>query len=131
MDGEVSAKDQIPGIFHLLDQVVASQFDRLAVGFGRVRPHQPSPVVQAFTDDVCTEPIGGSLQSRGISNGEEGIVVLPEGDLAEEQFSLDVVMAVEVVGSLEREERTHAQGDPAPRLGCRSNSGYNGSAGGR
>src|ERR1700745_4037042 len=111
MDGEVSAKDQIPGIFHLLDRVVASQVDRLAVGFGKLRPHQPSPVVQAFTDDVCTEPIGGSLQSRGISNGEESIIVLSEGDLAEEQFSLDVVMAVEVVGNLERGERTNAQGE--------------------
>jgi len=102
MDGEVSPEDQIAGICDLLNRVVASQIDRLAVGFRKLRPNQPSPVVQALTNEFCTEPIGGGLQSLGISDGEEGIIVLPEGDLAEEQFPLDVVMAVEVVGNLER-----------------------------
>src|SRR5437016_4037276 len=109
MDGEVSPEDQISGIFHLLHRVVASQVDRLAVSVGEFWTHQPGPVVQALTNAVCTEAIGGGLQSLGISDAEEGIIVLAEGDIAAEQFPFDIVMAVQVVGDLERQERTHAQ----------------------
>lgn len=116
MDGEVSPEDQISRIFNLLQGVVASQVDRLAVGLGEFWFQQPGPIVQALPNDVCTEPIGGSLQSLGISDGEEGVIVLAEGDVAAKQFPFDVVMAVQVVGDLERQEGTNAQGEGTQQL---------------
>jgi hypothetical protein len=69
---------------------------------GELRPNDPSPVVEALPNHVDGQSICGGLQSSGIGNREEGVIVLAEVDLLAEQFAFDVGMAVEVVGDVER-----------------------------
>jgi hypothetical protein len=64
-----------------------------------------------FADDRRTEPVGSNLQCRDIVHGEEGVIVLAEGDSAPGQFPLDERVTVEPVGRVEREEGGHPQDD--------------------
>ena len=69
------------------------------------------PVVEAFANDIGAELIGGRLEGGDIVNRHKGIVILAEADLGVSELMLDEVVAVEVVGGSEREERSHTHHD--------------------
>ena len=58
-------------------------------------------------DDFWTQTIRGCLQSLRIRNGEEGIIVLTEGDPLAEKFLFHEGMTIDVVGGVKREKRCH------------------------
>src|SRR5690348_8065197 len=108
MNREVAPEDEIPAVLDLLNRMVALQIDRLSIGFAELRSYDQSPVIEALADDIGIQAVGGGLQGGRICGRQEGVVILAECDFAAQQFPLDVVMAVQIIRDLERQEGTHA-----------------------
>ncbi len=109
MDRQVAPKDQVSAVLDLLEGVVPAEVDRRAIFGGELRADRPGPVLQALTNDRRTEAIRRGLQDRRVRRGEERIVVFAKAEAEAEEFSLDEVMAVEIVGDVERQEGPHTQ----------------------
>src|SRR6266478_5314976 len=108
VDGKVALEDEVAAILDLGDRIEAREIELLAFLGGELRAQDQGPVVEPFADDLRAQLVGGGLQRGDVVDREEGVVVLAEANLRPLQLLLDEAMAVEVIGSLEREER----GDP-------------------
>ena len=82
VDGEVALEDEIAAVLDLVDGVEPAQVHRAPLPLGELRPQQQRPVIQPLADDLAGEPVGSRLQGRDIGDGQEGVVVLAEADLA-------------------------------------------------
>ncbi len=102
VNGEVALEDEIAAVLDLVDGVKAAEIHRGALALGELRTQNQSPVFQARTNDIRTEPVGGGLQGGGV-------IVFAEPDFLPVQFLLDEGVAVEVIGGLEGKEGGHAQ----------------------
>ncbi len=78
MDGETSPEDQIPAVFNLLNRIVAFQVDHLSIGFGKLRPHDPGPVIQTLADEIGAQSVSRGLQGGRVGNRQESVIVLAE-----------------------------------------------------
>jgi hypothetical protein len=74
-----------------------------------LRADGPGPMLEALANDGRTQTVGGRLQGGGIRGGEKRVVVFAKAEAQAEEFPLDEVMAVEVVGDVERQEGPHTQ----------------------
>ena len=104
MNREIPFKNEIAAKFDLLNGVEAPQFHGLSLAFGELGTEDQGPVFEPIADDFWTQAIRGCLQRLGIGNGQEGIVVLAEGDPLSEKFLLHKGMTIDVVGGLEGEK---------------------------
>ena len=62
---------------------------------------------------VGAELVGGRLQGLRVGGGEKGIVVFAKRHALTAEFDLDEVVAVQIIGRLERQERADAHGQRA------------------
>lgn len=106
-------KYDVVAIFDLTDGIDARQLDLLALLGREFRAEDESPVVEPAANDIGAQLIGGRLEDGHIVNRYKGVVVLAEADLGVSELMLDEVVAVEVVGGSEREERSHTHHDRA------------------
>src|SRR5215470_8839023 len=108
---KVAFEYDVVAVFDLSDGVDARQLDLLALLGGKFWTEDEGPVVEAFANDIGAQLIGGRLEGGDIVNRHKGIVILAEADLGVSELMLDEVVAVEVVGGSEREERSHTHDD--------------------
>src|SRR5215469_444385 len=116
VDGKVSLEDKIEAVLDLTDRIAAREFDQLALLGGEFRAEEEGPVVESLANDVRAELIGGGLQCRHVADRKKRVVVLAEADVGRLELMLNEAMAVEVVCSLEGEERAHEYHDRAEHL---------------
>src|SRR5207244_8748070 len=109
VNGEVALEEEIAAVFDLVDGVKAVEIHSGALALGELRAQNQSPVFQARTYDIRSEPVGSGLQGGGVIDGQEGVIVFAEADFFPVQFLLDEGVAVEVIGGLEGKEGGHAQ----------------------
>ena len=109
MDREIAPEDEVPAVFNLVEGVVASQVDRCSLLFGELRTQHQRPVIQALADGVSVELVGCGLQGLHIGGPQKGIVVFAEPNALPLEFTLDEVMAVDVVRRLKGKKRADAQ----------------------
>src|SRR6267143_371283 len=102
---EIPFEDEMTAKFNLLNGVEAPEFHGLSLALGELGAEDQGPIFEPIADDFWTQTIRGRLQSLGIRNREEGIVVLPEGDLLAEKFLFHKGMAIDVVGGMKGEKR--------------------------
>src|ERR1700674_2717379 len=105
----MATKDEVPAVLDLLERVMPTEVDRGAIFPGKFRADSPGPVLEALANDRRAEAVGGGLQGHGVGCGEKRIVVFAKADAEAEEFPLDEVMAVEIVGDVERQEGPHTQ----------------------
>src|SRR6516225_9375780 len=108
VDGEIPPEQEIAAVFDLIQRVLAAQGDGGAVLFGKFRPQDQRPVIQAFTDNLRAEAIGGCLERFHVGNPQKGVIVFAEANTLALEFPGDDGMTIEVVRSLEGEEGTDA-----------------------
>jgi len=106
---EIPFKNEIAAEFDLLNGVEAPEFHGLSLAFGELGAEDQGPIFQPLADDFWTQTIRGGLQSLRIRNGEEGIVLLTEGDPLAEKFLFHEGMTIDVVAGVKREKRCHPQ----------------------
>ncbi len=100
MNREIPFENEIPAKFDLLNGVEAAQFHGLSLAFGELGTEDQGPVFQAIADDFWTQAISSGLQRLGMGDGQEGIVVLTEGDPLSEKFFLHKGMTIDVVSGV-------------------------------
>src|SRR6266436_1516898 len=100
MNREILFENEIPTKFDLLNGVEAAQFHGLSLAFGELGTEDQGPVFQAIADDFWTQAISSGLQRLGMGDGQEGIVVLTEGDPLSEKFLLHKGMTIDVVSGV-------------------------------
>src|SRR6266478_238861 len=61
MDGEVAPEDEVAAVLDLLERVVAAEIDCLTVLFGEHGTDDQGPVIQAGTNELGAEGVGGRL----------------------------------------------------------------------
>lgn len=104
VDGEVAVEDQIAAPLDLGDEAVPAQSHPGVFLFRELRSEQEGPVVDALPDNGRAEPVGDVLESFGIGNGEERVIVHPVARTLAAALPFHEVMAVEIPGGLEGEE---------------------------
>ena len=108
-DREVTLKNEIATVFDLGKSIKPAQIHLSAFAPGELGTEHKGPILQALADDLRAEAIRGSLEKFWVFDCEECVIVLAERDFEPLKFSFDKGMAVEVIGSLKREEGTDTQ----------------------
>ena len=108
-NGKVALKDEVAAVFDLADGVEAMKVHRLSLPLREFWSQHKRPVVEPLADELWAEPIGSALKSFGVGNGKKSVVVFAKLDSATVQFYLDEVMAVEPIGGVKGQERSHSQ----------------------
>jgi len=103
-------KDEVAAIFNLHAGIDAMQ-TRAGQAFPsrELRRHNQCPVVDALLDCFTAELVSGFLQKLWIANANKAIIRFGERNILTAQLLFDEVVAVEIGGDLEGQERTHAQ----------------------
>jgi hypothetical protein len=109
MDGEGIAEDEIQTIFHLTEGIEPMEIHGFTFSFGELGTQEKGPIVEALLQQFWGKPVGSLLECRGVIHGDKGVILLSEGDASSVQFSFQERMAVDIVGSLEREKRGNSQ----------------------
>src|SRR3954452_13625065 len=89
MDRKVALEDEVAAVLDLGDGVEARQVHLFALPLGELGSQNQCPVVELFLNDRGAKSVGGSLQRRDVVDGQKGVIVLAEGDLAPGEFLLD------------------------------------------
>jgi hypothetical protein len=108
VDGEMPPEQKIAAVFDLVQRVLAAQEDGGPIFLGELRPQDQGPVVQAFTDNLRAEAIGGCLERFHVGDPQKGFIVFAEANTLALEFPGDEGMTIEVVRSLKGEEGTDA-----------------------
>ena len=67
------------------------------------------PIVEAIFEQFRDETMGDTLQGLRVRDSHKGIVFLSKGDSPSGQFGFHEVVAVDIIGGLERKERPDSQ----------------------
>src|SRR4029453_11800138 len=108
-NGKVTPKDKVAAVLNLTDGVEAMKVHRLSLPLREFWSQHKRPLVEPLADELWAKPIGSGLKSFGVGNGKKSVVVFAELDSATFQFYLDEVMAVEPIGGVKGQERSHSE----------------------
>jgi hypothetical protein len=105
---KVLAENEIVAVLNLRDDIKTPQVHPLTFLIGEFGSYNECPVVKALGDYFGCQTIGCLLDGPGVTGGQKSVIVFSKRNPEMQQFSLDVVMTVEVTGHLKWEKRGHA-----------------------
>src|SRR6266404_227357 len=110
LNGPTAFEDEIAAVLDLADGIEAVQAATERTFFERELGSQDEgPMVDALLKELPGQAIGSGLEHLRITDGDESVVVLVILDFAADEFAFDKIVAVEIPGDVEGQERAHAQ----------------------
>ena len=110
-DRPMTLEDEVAAVFDLADGVETMESSAgQAFPLGELGAEDQGPIINPLLDDFGVQLVGGLLQGGGIGHREEPVVLFAEGDFLAQELPFDEVVAVEISGQGERQERADAQG---------------------
>lgn len=109
VDREGFTEDDIEAIFDLAEGIKTVQVHGLSFPVRELGTQMKGPVIEAIFEHFGVQAVGCPLKGLGVGDSQKGIVLFSKGDSSLGQFGFHKVMAIDIIGGLERKEGTDSQ----------------------